>query len=292
MILFFNFWLFPELFYNLLYIKWYRVFTFHSCFIIYCTWNDTMFVLLTHSFHSCLCSWSTHCASSTCQSHRVIGQKCFWSYLYVLETCVCLFKWVRLCVCVCVCESDCVTVYVSEWDIVCDVGVWVSVRPGVCEWDITCVCVWSLILGDSNLNLFQVSYPVDTPTHSHTEMQTHTHTHTHWWTEISTWLDLSHLKIVTPNPFTVQVHAVLPLVPLTFPTLWIIANTYGQARILAAFHVAKTLRVCSTLDFSLLFSHTLWCKEPLSSFWAVQETNLCKVPRSVCMPFKTSVQYS
>ena len=75
-----------------------------------------------------------------------------------------------------------------------------------------------------------------------------------------------------------QVHAVLPLVPLTFPTLWIIANTYGQARILAAFHVAKTLRVCSTLDFSLLFSNTLWCEEPLSSLWALQETDLCKVP--------------
>ncbi|XP_070186267.1 transmembrane protein 94-like isoform X2 [Littorina saxatilis] len=38
------------------------------------------------------------------------------------------------------------------------------------------------------------------------------------------------------------VHAILPLVPLTFPLLWIIVNTYGQVRILAAFHVAKTFK--------------------------------------------------
>ena len=64
---------------------------------------------------------------------------------------------------------------------------------------------------------------------------------------------------------TLQVHAVLPLVPLTFPSLWIIANTYGQARILAAFHVAKTLKVCRAFIFILLFSYRLWCKIPLSS---------------------------
>ncbi|XP_076443312.1 transmembrane protein 94-like isoform X2 [Babylonia areolata] len=46
-----------------------------------------------------------------------------------------------------------------------------------------------------------------------------------------------------PEMFLVlPVHAVLPLVPLMFPLLWIIVNTYGQARIMAAFHVAKTLK--------------------------------------------------
>ncbi|KAL8593272.1 hypothetical protein ACOMHN_009926 [Nucella lapillus] len=46
-----------------------------------------------------------------------------------------------------------------------------------------------------------------------------------------------------PEMFLVlPVHAVLPLVPMLLPLLWIIVNTYGQARIMAAFHVAKTLK--------------------------------------------------
>lgn len=79
--------------------------------------------------------------------------------------------------------------------------------------------------------------------------------------------------------FVSPVNAVLPLIPLTFPLMWITINCYGQARILAAYHVAKELRVwplgsissfgsCSTISVEEARVDMDW-KTILSSFWAV-----------------------
>ena len=110
--------------------------------------------------------------------------------MYQRHVYACLSEWD--CVCVCVWERDCV----CKWVRYC---VW-CVCVCVCQWDwvyaseilcVMCVC------GASSLEIltgvFSKLVTLWTPLHTHTQKCTHTH----WWTGISTWLDLLHLKIVT-----------------------------------------------------------------------------------------------
>ncbi|KAK3089400.1 hypothetical protein FSP39_003342 [Pinctada imbricata] len=59
-----------------------------------------------------------------------------------------------------------------------------------------------------------------------------------------------HVGKWTENILLLQIHSILPLISLFLPILWRVINSYGQARIFAAFQVARSTKILCEDSFS------------------------------------------